>query len=122
MQALSGSAAQSKGCETFLIRVPCAGVIWRGDSVIEGVPETLDMLRGMVRFPNPTQPVTFASLLTCGAAQEWISQAVKLGRIHHFFDMKWERVFLERQGSEARSGVGHSKGSGGVCASRGMVF
>ena len=25
------------------------GVIWRGDSVIEGVPETLDMLRAMVR-------------------------------------------------------------------------
>jgi hypothetical protein len=27
----------------------CDGVIWRGDSVIEGVPETLDMLRKMVR-------------------------------------------------------------------------
>lgn len=26
----------------------CDGVIWRGDSVIEGVPETLDMLREMV--------------------------------------------------------------------------
>merc|ERR1711990_1030962 len=25
----------------------CDGVIWRGDKVIEGVPETLDMLRGM---------------------------------------------------------------------------
>lgn len=25
----------------------CDGVIWRGDSVIEGVPETLDMLRGL---------------------------------------------------------------------------
>ncbi|KAI3431665.1 hypothetical protein D9Q98_004712 [Chlorella vulgaris] len=25
----------------------CDGVIWRGDSVIEGVPETLDMLRAM---------------------------------------------------------------------------
>eukprot|EP00879_Flechtneria_rotunda_P009820 GHRR01010270.1.p1 GENE.GHRR01010270.1~~GHRR01010270.1.p1 ORF type:complete len:342 (+),score=115.80 GHRR01010270.1:148-1173(+) len=25
----------------------CDGVIWRGDSVIDGVPETLDMLRGM---------------------------------------------------------------------------
>lgn len=24
------------------------GVIWRGDSVIDGVPETLDMLRSMV--------------------------------------------------------------------------
>ena len=27
----------------------CAGVIWRGDSLIDGVPETLDMLRAMVR-------------------------------------------------------------------------
>lgn len=27
---------------------PAAGVIWRGDSVIDGVPETLDMLRSMV--------------------------------------------------------------------------
>jgi ribonucleotide monophosphatase NagD (HAD superfamily) len=26
----------------------CAGVIWRGDSVIDGVPETLDMLRAAV--------------------------------------------------------------------------
>lgn len=26
----------------------CDGVIWRGDSVIEGVPETLDWLRSMV--------------------------------------------------------------------------
>ena len=25
----------------------CDGVIWRGDSVIEGVPETLEMLRAM---------------------------------------------------------------------------
>ena len=28
----------------------CDGVIWRGDSVIDGVPETLDMLRAMVRL------------------------------------------------------------------------
>jgi hypothetical protein len=27
----------------------CDGVIWRGDSVIEGVPETLDYLRSLVR-------------------------------------------------------------------------
>lgn len=27
---------------------PLAGVIWRGDSVIEGVPETLDALRALV--------------------------------------------------------------------------
>lgn len=26
----------------------CDGVIWRGDSVIDGVPETLDWLRSMV--------------------------------------------------------------------------
>lgn len=31
------------------LRNGCAGVIWRGDSVIDGVPETLDMLRAMVR-------------------------------------------------------------------------
>ena len=28
----------------------CDGVIWRGDSVIEGVPETLDFLRSLVRM------------------------------------------------------------------------
>ena len=34
------------------------GVIWRGDSVIDGVPETLDMLRAMVRpgAPSPCLP------------------------------------------------------------------
>ena len=26
-----------------------AGVIWRGDSLIDGVPETLDLLRSLVR-------------------------------------------------------------------------
>lgn len=26
----------------------CDGVIWRGDSVIDGVPETLDWLRSLV--------------------------------------------------------------------------
>jgi phosphoglycolate phosphatase len=26
---------------------PCAGVIWKGDKLINGVPETLDMLRSM---------------------------------------------------------------------------
>lgn len=31
----------------------CDGVIWRGDSVIEGVPETLDLLRSMVRTLAP---------------------------------------------------------------------
>ena len=30
----------------------CDGVIWRGDSVIEGVPETLDMLRAKVGVPG----------------------------------------------------------------------
>ena len=27
-----------------------AGVIWKGDSVIDGVPETLDLLRSLVRM------------------------------------------------------------------------
>ena len=31
--------------ETFIF--DCDGVIWKGDSLIEGVPETLDMLRAM---------------------------------------------------------------------------
>lgn len=29
------------------------GVIWKGDKIIEGVPETLDMLRGMVTGAAP---------------------------------------------------------------------
>jgi phosphoglycolate phosphatase len=29
----------------MLLMVPCAGVIWKGDKLINGVPETLDMLR-----------------------------------------------------------------------------
>lgn len=44
----------------------CDGVIWRGDSVIEGVPETLDMLRDMVRgrccqLATPCTPVLVLS-------------------------------------------------------------
>ena len=31
----------------------CDGVIWRGDSVIDGVPETLDWLRSLVRAAYP---------------------------------------------------------------------
>ena len=31
--------------ETFIF--DCDGVIWKGDSLIEGVPETLDLLRSM---------------------------------------------------------------------------
>ena len=27
-----------------------AGVIWKGDSVIDGVPETLELLRSLVRI------------------------------------------------------------------------
>ena len=27
-----------------------AGVIWKGDSVIDGVPETLELLRSLVSF------------------------------------------------------------------------
>ena len=42
--------------DTALNQTPCArasrqslaGVIWRGDSVIDGVPETLDLLRSLV--------------------------------------------------------------------------
>lgn len=52
---LSPSAAQratAEGKKAILDKVDCFifdcdGVIWRGDSVIDGVPETLDMLRGM---------------------------------------------------------------------------
>lgn len=40
--------ATLNGCAP-LSNVHRAGVIWRGDSVIDGVPETLDMLRAMVR-------------------------------------------------------------------------
>eukprot|EP00878_Enallax_costatus_P016125 GHUV01016912.1.p2 GENE.GHUV01016912.1~~GHUV01016912.1.p2 ORF type:complete len:100 (+),score=16.90 GHUV01016912.1:150-449(+) len=35
----------------------CDGVIWRGDSVIDGVPETLDMLRAKVNMLS-SQPIT----------------------------------------------------------------
>lgn len=35
----------------------CDGVIWRGDSVIEGVPETLDFLRSLVSHPPAALPV-----------------------------------------------------------------
>ena len=35
-----------------------AGVIWRGDSLIEGVPETLDLLRSLVSFLN-ANPIAF---------------------------------------------------------------
>ncbi|EFN52873.1 hypothetical protein CHLNCDRAFT_58743 [Chlorella variabilis] len=44
--------ATAEGKKAILDKVDCFifdcdGVIWRGDSVIDGVPETLDMLRGM---------------------------------------------------------------------------
>ena len=42
-----------------------AGVIWRGDSLIDGVPETLGMLRAMVR--PATEP--FAATLAAAPAQ-----------------------------------------------------
>lgn len=35
-----------EGVDCFIF--DCDGVIWRGDSVIEGVPETLDYLRSLV--------------------------------------------------------------------------
>ena len=42
---LQESNAQSlvDATETFIF--DCDGVIWKGDSLIEGVPETLEMLR-----------------------------------------------------------------------------
>ena len=44
---LQESNAQSlvDATETFIF--DCDGVIWKGDSLIEGVPETLEMLRAM---------------------------------------------------------------------------
>lgn len=42
-----GTSCQPR-CPRSQHLLPCAGVVWRGDSVIEGVPETLDMLRAMV--------------------------------------------------------------------------
>ena len=30
-----------------------AGVIWRGDSLIDGIPETLDLLRSLVSVVQP---------------------------------------------------------------------
>jgi hypothetical protein len=40
-------AALIDKAEAFIF--DCDGVIWRGDSVIDGVPETLDYLRSKVR-------------------------------------------------------------------------
>ena len=37
------------GTQFFFYMAFCPGVIWRGDSLIEGVPETLDFLRSLVR-------------------------------------------------------------------------
>ena len=36
------------------------GVIWRGDSLIDGVPETLDALRAMVSLPPPSSKYLLA--------------------------------------------------------------
>jgi hypothetical protein len=38
-----------RGAQCFS-EFPCAGVIWKGDKLIDGVPETLDMLRSMVNL------------------------------------------------------------------------
>ena len=48
-----------------LLHVLSAGVIWLGDKVIEGVPETLDMLRSLVR------PITrcMHAMDACGRAR-----------------------------------------------------
>lgn len=53
--------AVSQNCEKRLVFLCCAGVVWRGDSVIDGVPETLDMLRSMV---NPSM-LQCASTIAC---------------------------------------------------------
>lgn len=37
---------------TNLLIVVLVGVIWKGDKLIEGVPETLDMLRAKVGKQN----------------------------------------------------------------------
>ncbi|EFJ06782.1 hypothetical protein SELMODRAFT_272252 [Selaginella moellendorffii] len=42
---LDDAAQLIKSVETFIF--DCDGVIWKGDKLIEGVPETLDMLRRM---------------------------------------------------------------------------
>ena len=42
--------------KTFIF--DCDGVIWKGDSLIDGVPETIDMLKSMGKqcFSSPTTP------------------------------------------------------------------
>ena len=49
----------------------CTGVIWRGDSVIDGVPETLDALRALVQssFPTPLRSYTSQPSLTFGVVE-----------------------------------------------------
>ena len=42
-QPLQNADALIDSVETFIF--DCDGVIWKGDSLIEGVPETLEMLR-----------------------------------------------------------------------------
>jgi hypothetical protein len=47
---LGGKSLMSKFAPSFC--VPRAGVIWKGDKLIDGVPETLDLLRSKAR-PEP---------------------------------------------------------------------
>ena len=49
----------------------CAGVIWRGDSLIDGVPETLDMLRAMVR-PVAESSAAAVAAVPARAAGPWL--------------------------------------------------
>lgn len=66
----------------------CSGVIWRGDSVINGVPETLDALRALVR-----------SHFSCLTRHLWrlstsiISHILKPHGIrHHYVLLSWSTM------------------------------
>jgi len=49
VRELVGGPCLVDSVETFIF--DCDGVIWKGDSLIEGVPETIDMLRAMGEAP-----------------------------------------------------------------------
>ena len=60
--------------ETFIF--DCDGVIWKGDSLIEGVPETIAMLREMGKRPSssPTTPPSPARA-TSRSSSAWGSRS-----------------------------------------------
>jgi hypothetical protein len=53
---LTDAAQLISGVETFVF--DCDGVIWKGDKLIDGVPETLDMLRSLVSHSTHSGLVT----------------------------------------------------------------